>query len=815
MIHISSMSFAETNENVKIELESNLDWISFSTSLRNLGAEKIQILPEGTVILEIDSSRVTELEGLQGVKKLQRLSETLNLQVSSSAVSSGFPFGLGGKAPSEEEQRYIDANLKSVERISPTPLAQVRTFLQGSGTLPEFVDNSASQYFPPIGSQGSQNSCGSWATGYYYNTYVQAKDEDLDAASGNKDYLCSPTFIYPLVNDGTDTGSYIYDNFVVLERSGCANLNLTPYRAANHSSFPDEEDWIEGLRRRMKNKARISLYGPASNPDEGLNNLKQYLANGEIAVFGFPVYSNWYGGLSGGGLNNHVLYEQRSLHMGYHAMTVVGYDDNREYEVGEEVRSGAFLIANSWSSGWGTRNSIGNKGYMWIAYELFKEQAFSVYYAEDRPQYRSKIYAMTHIDHPDRIAITYSGGAGDPLDPDWSSLGVFWRRGSKRTLDERIALDFTDVLNSGINMNPLNLFVSMANYYSSSPKDGILVSAEFFVDLDGDEIYESILSPDSNITVNEGNTAYASVTLDMFLTVNLSSSIAGLTNNSSIPVLVEFSEDVTGFDQSDLQVTNASVSDFSSESGNTYRFNLNPSGEGALSVQILGDAANGSSGFGNQASNTLSFTYDSSPPILNFVSSVGTITNSSSFSVELTSSEELISISIDDIHAPNAELSNFTSTGINTYQFDIAPTSEGLITVSIPAGTLSDLAGNTNSETSLSITYDISGPIGTISSSVSTYRTNISPVTISIEFNEDVEGLEIGDFVTTNLSLGPLNGSGNLYTLELTPTNEGELFSITLPAETYSDSLGNINSNELTITKIYDITAPSVNFVIE
>jgi len=38
-------------------------------------------------------------------------------------------------------------------------------------SLPDAIDNSQSTAFPPIGNQGSLNSCTTWATTYYQMTY--------------------------------------------------------------------------------------------------------------------------------------------------------------------------------------------------------------------------------------------------------------------------------------------------------------------------------------------------------------------------------------------------------------------------------------------------------------------------------------------------------------------------------------------------------------------------------------------------------------------------------------------------------------------
>jgi len=54
-----------------------------------------------------------------------------------------------------------------------------------------------------------------------------------------------------------------------------------------------------------------------------------------------------------------VVYEPDSISLGGHAMTIIGYDDDK-YD-------GAFEVINSWGEDWG------NEGYMWIRYKDFAE----------------------------------------------------------------------------------------------------------------------------------------------------------------------------------------------------------------------------------------------------------------------------------------------------------------------------------------------------------------------------------------------------------------------------------------------------------
>ena len=60
-------------------------------------------------------------------------------------------------------------------------------------------DGSASVHFPPIGDQGTSNSCVSWAYGYYQMTNNIANVRGLDAKNNTK-YRISPAWIHNFLN---------------------------------------------------------------------------------------------------------------------------------------------------------------------------------------------------------------------------------------------------------------------------------------------------------------------------------------------------------------------------------------------------------------------------------------------------------------------------------------------------------------------------------------------------------------------------------------------------------------------------------------
>ena len=373
----------------------------------------ISLVPEGRLLLAVLPENLLLVSSTAGVENVSpALPRTDTIQ---EAPPMDEPF-LGANPPSDEEQQFVDQTFMGTQSLDPNTLSILRANLEGQAQVPTAADNTLSQYFPPVRSQGSQGSCTCWAACYYYNTFTQAKDEGYDVSGGNNDYINSPGFMYPLINGGRDGGGYT--SYVVsrLNDIGCASWTKKPYSSSDYTSWPSEDAWLEALNNRTKTNHYISV-----TSDSGVAALKQHLANGNIAVTQTPVYTNWYSWSDNkSGISNGVLYSHAGASLvGYHAMTVVGYDDNRAYTGGK----GAFLIANSWGKYWGTYNSSGSgtKGFMWVSYDYFRDVFRVAYYNDDRDDYRPMMYAATGMDHPNRIQVGYKGGVGSPSSSDWQS----------------------------------------------------------------------------------------------------------------------------------------------------------------------------------------------------------------------------------------------------------------------------------------------------------------------------------------------------------------------------------------------------------
>ncbi|MBU6315883.1 MAG: hypothetical protein KGR47_05205 [Acidobacteria bacterium] len=132
---------------------------------------------------------------------------------------------------------------------------------------------------------------------------------------------------------------------------------------------------------------------------------------------------------------------------------------------------------------------------------------------------------------------------------------------------------------------------------------------------------------------------------------------------------------------------------------------------------------------------------------------------------------------------------------------------DGLVTVSLAAGSVTDIAGNNNlASNTLSRSADLTPPVPTL---VCPSATEVNaPFTVGVTFSENVTALAASGFSVTNGTVSNLTGSGNKYSFLVTPTAEGTV-SVSLPQGASIDAAGNGNALSNTISRTYDITAPT------
>ena len=316
-------------------------------------------------------------------------------------------YGTGLCPPTAQEWTEIDANLNVIDTVN----AQLGA--------PASVDQSATPYFPPIGNQGSQGSCVAWSVGYYVKTFQEAQEHGWSISKATwqtgspgaptqayQNEIISPAFIYNLQDGGADDGLTISGAINLICNVGASSWATMPYNQTDYSSWPSQDAWTEASLYRGQSGSYQYM---DLSTDQGIANLKTWLASGHLATFG--VDANKFPNLTSTDVFTVNNYVKPSVN---HAGTIVGYDDNLNYTENGTQHFGAFKIANSWGiGGW----EHVNDGFYWISYAAMEQQVGSCEVFSDLVGYKPSLAANVNISHARRGECSIEVGLGNPSSP--------------------------------------------------------------------------------------------------------------------------------------------------------------------------------------------------------------------------------------------------------------------------------------------------------------------------------------------------------------------------------------------------------------
>lgn len=306
---------------------------------------------------------------------------------------------------------------------------------------------------------------------------------------------------------------------------------------------------------------------------------------------------------------------------------------------------------------------------------------------------------------------------------------------------------------------------------------------------------------------NNGNTASATFNVlhdSVLPTVAISGPTA--IQNSAFTATFTFSEDVTGFAQSDVTASNASLSNFSATSASVYTATVTPTADGTVTLDIAANAAVDSANNGNQAAPQYSVSHDATSPSVTINATAGPV--STSFSATFTFSEDVTDFVSADISATNANVSDFTANSSKEYTATITPLANGTVTLNVAAAVAQDSAGNNNTAaTQYSVTYDNTRPGVTISGAEGSIN---STFTATFTFSKAVNDFTQSKINVTNAQLSNFNAqSAPVYTALVTPSANGAV-TLSVSEAAVSDSAGNTNTASNNFSVTYDTVNPTI-----
>jgi len=284
-------------------------------------------------------------------------------------------------------------------------------------------------------------------------------------------------------------------------------------------------------------------------------------------------------------------------------------------------------------------------------------------------------------------------------------------------------------------------------------------------------------------------------------TVVLTSTATSPTSDNPIPVTATFSEDVTGFSANGVTVTNGTVSNFHAVSGSVYTFDVTPSANGAVTVNIPANVAQDSTGNGNPPATPFTVTFDGTLTTVALTSTATSPTKLTPIPVTATFSGTVTGFAANEITVTNGAISNFVASSGSVYTFDVTPTADGVVTVTIPADVAQDGLGNGNAaSTPFSITFDSTAPTVT----ANPLTTNDTTPTLTGTMNDPTASISVS--VDGESFAGTVTGT--TWSANLTTELANGTYDITVTA---TDPAGNIGTATATGGLIIDTVAPTVS----
>lgn len=309
-----------------------------------------------------------------------------------------------------------------------------------AATRPDHVNNAETMHFPPVFNQDG-GSCGSASRICYMFTHELNSFRNLDGKDPNNYYPSH--FVWLLTNGNSGKNEFVTK--VGVPSAAVYGGQTYSRLFGNQDTGNDNFGWMQGYEKwysGMFNRMWEPVNFPVSvQSEEGREAVKNYLWNhngdadfhsGGIVGIGVASGGDWQPipstptndeiGLTG------MRYVNKWGTQVDHALTIVGYDDRVEFDLngngvyGEESadEKGAWIIVNSWGSGWC------NGGFVYCPY-AYAVPAFTAagkpvdsFYAPEvyhvRKNYRPLRTIKLLMDYSRRSELYLSAGVSQNLD---------------------------------------------------------------------------------------------------------------------------------------------------------------------------------------------------------------------------------------------------------------------------------------------------------------------------------------------------------------------------------------------------------------
>lgn len=292
------------------------------------------------------------------------------------------------------------------------------------------------------------------------------------------------------------------------------------------------------------------------------------------------------------------------------------------------------------------------------------------------------------------------------------------------------------------------------------------------------------------------------------------------TNLATVFFTATFNQDVLGFDASDVVLGGTAKPTTVVISGTGPEYTLAVSGmsdQGTITASIPANKVTSvANGLSNPASTSVdnTITWDTIAPTVVLATTAPLLTNVSPIPVTVAFSETAVGFTLGDLTLVNATAANLTGSG-KSFAFDLVPSGQGTVSVSLAAGVATDPAGNANTASNLlSRQFDNVAPVPTITLGPGLADpTNLSPIVFSVVFSEPVTGFDKADIVlggTAKAKTATVTGSGTTYSVSVSGMTTPGTVLVSTRAAAAVDPTGNTSPLTGPFTVVFDDVAPTV-----
>ncbi|MCY4170723.1 MAG: Ig-like domain-containing protein, partial [Bacteroidetes bacterium] len=266
-----------------------------------------------------------------------------------------------------------------------------------------------------------------------------------------------------------------------------------------------------------------------------------------------------------------------------------------------------------------------------------------------------------------------------------------------------------------------------------------------------------------------------------------------------------FSEDVSGFETGDIEITGASSGDLQG-TGSAYTLMITPNGSTNVVLTIAVNTITDGLNRGPSSPVSITAVWTSDVPSVTIAGVPAKINSPLAFTGTFTFSEPVSGFEPEDVAVTGAKKGTFSGSG-QIYTQVVNPSGSKDIEITVKANSATDgsIAGPMSPVT-VSVVWDATPPtlsIGGLPDRINSTAT----LTATFTFSEQVTGFETSSVTVSGGSKGDLTGSGASYAMEITPSGNSDVV-VSVAANVATDGVNTGPTTQQSFTSEWDSSPP-------